>query len=249
MFCIVLVLLSGCRSEVLQDENNDDDNYDVEKEEGEGGEEEEKEEGEEDEEDREEDANDDDEEDEEEEEEKEEEKRMKETEQETEERIELESINTNERQRESIEQEIAMHRRKTSVNADAFEKTGTHLAKLGNEIENLKNKYCSKLTTRCYQLKLHRTTDVDYEEFIRNFYETKIVQPVLDKIKLIEEQWRTLDMWKILQSVNPHRIMEFGREPMFSLVFHISYIHISYFIFHIFIFSLFPSDVEFCLNK
>ena len=141
---------------------------------------------------------------------------MKKTEQETEERNELKSINTNEQQRESKKQQIARNRRETSVNADAIEKTGTNMAKLGNDIENLKNKYCSQLTTRCYQLKLHRTTDVDYEEIIRNFHESRIVQPVLDNIKLIEDQWRTLDLLEILHSVNPRPLMNFGRDELFK---------------------------------
>ena len=214
MFCFVLVLLSGCRSEVLQGENNDDDDYDdeVEEEEEEGGEEEEgNEEGEEDGDDREEVADDDGDE---EEEEEEEAKRMKETEQDTEDRNELKSINTNERQRGLNEQEIAMHRRETSVNADGFETTGTNSAKLRYEIDSLKNKHCSKLTTRCYQLKLTRTTDVDYEEIIRNFNESEIMQPVLDNIKLIEDQWKTLDLWEILQSVNPRPLMKFDRDEL-----------------------------------
>ena len=202
LHCSGFIVISGCRSVVFQDENNDDDDYDddVEEKEGEGGEEEEKEEEGEGGEEGKEDANDDGKED-------EEAKRMKETEQEAEERNELKSINTNQRQRGSKEQEIAKHRRETSVNADAFEQTGTNFAKLRNEIDNLKNKYCSKLTTRCYQLKLHHTMDVvDYEEVIRNFNESKIVQPALNNIKLIEDQWRTLDLWEILQSVNPSHL-------------------------------------------
>ena len=56
----------------------------------------------------------------------------------------------------------------------------------------------------------------DYEEVIRNFHENKIVQPVLDKIKLIEGQWRTLDLWEILQSVNPSPLMKFGEDELFK---------------------------------
>ena len=148
------------------------------------------------------------------------EKRMNENEQKTEEQNEMKSMNTNDRQRKSMQhdleksQEIAMHRQETSVNADAFETNGTHLAKLRNEMDNLKEKNCSKLTTRCCQLKLHRTTDVVYEEVIRNFRESRIVQPVLDKIKQIEDQWRTLDLWEILTYVNPHPLMKFGRDEL-----------------------------------
>ena len=207
---VFFIVISGCRSVVFQDENNDDDDYDddVEEEEEEGGEEE-NEEGEEDGEEGKEDAVDDDEE------EEEEAKRMKETEQETEERNEIKSIDTNERQKESKEQEIARHRMETSVNADALKQTGTHLAKLRNEVDSLKNKYFSKLTTKCYQLKLHRTY-VDCEEVIKNFNESRIVQPVLDKIKLIEGRCRTLDLWEILQSVNPRPLMKFGSNELFK---------------------------------
>ena len=212
MFCIVLVLLSECRSEVLQDENNDDDDDDYDDEdnveERDGGEEEENEEGEKDGEEGKEDANDDYEE--------EEAKRIKETEQETEERNELKSINAKQRQRESKEQEIERHRRQTTVNADAFEQTGTNLTKLRNEIENLKNKYCSEFTTRCYQLKLHLTTDVDHEKVIRKSHESSIVKPVLDNIKLIEDQWRTLDLWDIVHSLNPRPPMKFDRDELFK---------------------------------
>ena len=207
---LVSLSLSGCRSEVLRDENNDDNDYDgdVGEEEGEGGDEKKEEEGEKDEEERQK--------------EEEREKRMNETEQETENRNEMKSKNTNDRQRKSVQHylgkshEIARHRKEKSTNADAFETTGTNLTKLRNEIDYLKNKYCSKLTTRCYQIKLHRTTDVVYEEVIRNFNETEIVQPVLDNIKLIEDQWRKLDLWEILQSVNPRPLMEFGRDELFK---------------------------------
>ena len=202
--------LSGCRSEVLRDENNDDDyDGDVGEEEGEGVDEKE-EEGEEDEEEI---HNEEDE---------EEELRMNKIEQDMEERTEIKSINKSARQRKSMQhdlersKEIARHEVEKSLNADTFETTGKQLAKLRNEIDNLKKKYCSKLTTRCYQLKLHRTTDVDYEEVIRKFYESKIVQPVLDKIKLIKDQCRTLALQEILHYVNPRPLMKFGRDELFK---------------------------------
>ena len=168
MFFIVLVLLSlsGCGSEVLQDEHDDDYDDDVGEEGGEGGDDKKEEERMRD--DEEERQNEED-----------EEKRMNETEQETEERNEMKSINTNDRQNESMKhdlgkpEEIARHRRKTSVDADVFETTGTHLAKLRNEIDDLKERYCCELTARCYQLKFNRTTDVDYQEVIRNFNESR----------------------------------------------------------------------------
>ena len=39
-------------------------------------------------------------------------------------------------------------------------------------------------------------------------------QPVLDKIKLIEDQWRTMDLWRIVKLVNPSPVMEFDQEDL-----------------------------------
>ena len=86
-----------------------------------------------------------------------------------------------------------------------------NLAKLRNEILDVAEQHHNKLTTKCFQLKLHHTMDDDFEKCIRNSHESEIVQPVLQRIKLIDDQWRTLDLWKILQFVNPRPIMEFGR--------------------------------------
>ena len=127
------------------------------------------------------------------------------------------SINTNERPKEAMERS---HKNawESSVDADprnALETTETNLLKLRREILNIKELYHNKLTTKCYQLKLHRTMDHDFEKVIRNSHENEIEQPVVDRIKLIEDQWRTLDLWEILQSVNPRRIMEFGRDELF----------------------------------
>ena len=63
-------------------------------------------------------------------------------------------------------------------------------------------------------MKIHRTTDDDYKEIIRNFHESEIVQPVLDRMKLIEDQWRTLNLWEILKAVNPRPIMTFDRDEL-----------------------------------
>ena len=91
---------------------------------------------------------------------------------------------------------------------NAVETTESYSAKLRNEIDNLKEQYRSKFTTRCYQLKKHRTQDEDeLTEIIRNFNDSKIVQPALNQIKLIEDQWRTLDLWAILQVVNTSPLM------------------------------------------
>ena len=151
------------------------------------------------------DTNDDDEE------EEKEEEEMKETEQQK-----TKSINTNERPKEAMEGSHE-NAKESIVGADpwnALKTTETNLLKLRREILNVKEQYHNKLTTKCYQLKLHRTMDHDFEKVIRNSHEREIVQPVLDQIKLIEDQWRTLDLWEILLSVNPRQIMEFGRDEL-----------------------------------
>ena len=92
----------------------------------------------------------------------------------------------------------------------------SNLAKLQNEIQNLKEQYNNKLTTRCYQLKIHRRTNDDVAEARKHSPDGKIQQPVLERIKLIEDQWRTLDLWGILQSVNPRPILKFDRDELFE---------------------------------
>ena len=82
------------------------------------------------------------------------------------------------------------------------------------DIHNRIEQYQNKLTTKCYQLKIPRTTDEDYKEVIRKFHDSVIEQPVLDEIKLIEGQLRTLDLWEILQSVNPSPTMKFCRDDL-----------------------------------
>ena len=120
------------------------------------------------------------------------------------------SINAMERSHENAKE--------SSVDADprnALETTETNLLKLRRKILNVKELYHNKLKTKCYQLKLPRTMDDDFAEVIQNFHESGIVQPVLDQIKLIEDQWRALDLWEILQSVNPRRIVKFSRDELF----------------------------------
>ena len=87
------------------------------------------------------------------------------------------------------------------------------MAELENAVRNLKQKCCKKLTTKSYQLKIQRTKDDDLEEYVREFYETE-TQSVLDKLKLIRDQWRKLDFWKLLQSVNPRPIVKMVQEPL-----------------------------------
>ena len=89
----------------------------------------------------------------------------------------------------------------------------SNLAKL-QDIRNRIEQYQNKLTSECYQLKIPRTTDEDYKEVIRNFQDNEIVKPVLDEIELIEGQLRTLDLWEILQSVNPSPTMKFCRDDL-----------------------------------
>ena len=124
----------------------------------------------------------------------------------------MESIKTNKRLDEHDLEGGQKITRKSSV--DAFETTETNLSKLRNKI--LEEQYHNKLTTKCYQLKLHNTIDDDFEKVIRNSHENEIEQLVVDRIKLIEDQWRELDLWEILQSVNPLRVIKFDRDELFK---------------------------------
>ena len=99
---------------------------------------------------------------------------------------------------------------------DTFETTGSNLAKLRNDIHSLTEQYHNIITTRCYQLKIHRTMDDDYEQVVRDFHEEENVKPGLNKIKLIEDQWRTLDLWEILQYMNPGPPTKFSRDELFE---------------------------------
>ena len=80
------------------------------------------------------------------------------------------------------------------------------------DIRNRIEQYQNKLTAKCHQLKIPRKTDEDYREVIRKFHDSEIVKPVLDEIELIEGQLKTLDLWEILQSVNPSPSMQFRRD-------------------------------------
>ena len=95
----------------------------------------------------------------------------------------------------------------------------SNLAKLRNDIHNSKEAYDDKLTTKFCQLKTHRTTDGDFAGIIQNFHEIGTVEPVLHRIKLIEDQWRTLALWELVQSVNPRPVIEFGRDKLFKREF------------------------------
>ena len=130
--------------------------------------------------------------------EEEEEKEVNKTEQKSK---ETESIKTNERSKEAMEHDLGR---------------GSNLSKVRNEIDYFEKQYHNKLTSRCYQLKMHHAMDNDYGQVVRNIYESEIVQPVLDRIKLVEDQWRTLDLWEILLSVNLRPLIKFGRDELFK---------------------------------
>ena len=83
------------------------------------------------------------------------------------------------------------------------------LSKLQNEIRNLKEQCYERITTKCYQLKIHRTSDGNFSVSVDNFHERGIL-PVLHKIKLIQDQWKTLDLLEVVQNVNPHPMWNFG---------------------------------------
>ena len=86
------------------------------------------------------------------------------------------------------------------------------MAEFQNEIRKFKQQYRDQLATKCHQLKIHRTKkDDDFEEVVRDF-ENRITQPVLDKIKLIEDRWRTMDLWRIVKLINPNPVVEFDQE-------------------------------------
>ena len=99
-----------------------------------------------------------------------------------------------------------------SLDISATDLYEANLVRFVNEISNLKEQCCKELTTKCYQLKIYQTTS---DEVVREFFESK-TQKVMDKIKLIEDQWRTLDVWEIVQSVNPRPILEFSTKALFQ---------------------------------
>ena len=90
---------------------------------------------------------------------------------------------------------------------------GSKMAEFQNEIQKMEHEYREQLTTKCHQLKIHRKEDDDFEEIIRDFDNSE-KQPVLDKITLIEDQWRTVDLWGIVQQVNPSHRMKFDPEEL-----------------------------------
>ena len=83
-----------------------------------------------------------------------------------------------------------------------------------NEIQKLTHKYQNQVTTKSYQLKLHRPKYEDFEEVIRDF-ENREIQPLSDKLEMIEKQWKTMDVWREVQFINPSPIMKFDREELF----------------------------------
>ena len=100
----------------------------------------------------------------------------------------------------------------TPENLPTIDEGNANMAKFLNAIRNVKQNH-NTLATKCYQLKIHRSADDDVEEVIRKFYELE-TQPTLDRIKLLKDQWRTLDLWDTVQLVNPK--MEFDREEFFE---------------------------------
>ena len=79
------------------------------------------------------------------------------------------------------------------------------------EIQEFKQQYYrDKLATKCHQIKIHRTKDEDVEETIRDF-DNRETLPLLNKLELIKDQWRTMDLWGLLQQVNPSPEIYFDR--------------------------------------
>ena len=90
--------------------------------------------------------------------------------------------------------------KKSSVHATAFEAVSNVALEMDSKNQ------CDKVTTKCYQLKIPRAKNDDFKPIVKIFHESR-TQSVLDRIKLIEEQRRILDLWEILRSVNPRPIM------------------------------------------
>ena len=95
----------------------------------------------------------------------------------------------------------------------SVDQSGSNIAKFQNKILMLKEQYRNQLTTECHQLKIHRKKDDDFENVIRDFDNRK-AQPTLDKIKLIKDQWRTLDLCGMVQLVNPSHSIDIDREEL-----------------------------------
>ena len=77
----------------------------------------------------------------------------------------------------------------------------------------LKQRQYNELSTECHQLKVPSAEFEELEEIVRKFHESQ-TKFVLDRIKLIEEQWRKLNLWEIVQSVNPRPIIKFNGEEI-----------------------------------
>ena len=119
--------------------------------------------------------------------------------------------------------------RETSVHASETIETGltrvkkmlsldqceANMADLETTINKLKQQFHNELTTKCHQLKIHQRKGADFDEVVREFYESR-TQTVLNKIKMIEDQWKTLDVWEVVQSVNPRPILEFSTKELFQ---------------------------------
>ena len=94
------------------------------------------------------------------------------------------------------------------------DKFRSNMTAFQNEIQKFKQQYyLDKLATKCHQIKIHRTKDDDLEKVIRDFDKRELKQ-VLDKIKLIEDRWRTMDLWRIVKLMNPSSVMEFDQEDL-----------------------------------
>ena len=101
-----------------------------------------------------------------------------------------------------------------SVETPSTDQSEVKVVNSVNTIMHLKQHRVDKLTTRCYQLKLHQTEkDDDFEEVVRTFYKPG-TPSVLDKLKLVRDQWRKLDFWQLAHSVNPRPMLQFVRNPL-----------------------------------
>ena len=94
------------------------------------------------------------------------------------------------------------------------DKFRSNMTEFHNEVLKCKQKcYRAKLATKCHQFKIYRTKDADLEEVIRDF-DNRETQPVLDKLKLIEDRWRTMDLWRIVKLTNHSSLIELDQEDL-----------------------------------
>ena len=96
-----------------------------------------------------------------------------------------------------------------SKNLLTIDESNANMADCLNKIRNFKQNH-NELTTKCYQLKIHRTMDDGVEEIVQKFHELE-TKLALERIEFLKDQWRTLDLWDIVQLVNPRSTMEFNR--------------------------------------